>query len=318
MYVVLIGLLCQFFLKLVNSILYALQKSFYPNLFSFITELSLVIVIMFLDNDIAIEKKLYLIALLHSLCACIPLLVATVILFLGKLKKAKPNIKYFSKKYAKSILFVGGMFFWIQIMYMIIVNTNEYLITWFVGPKYVVDYQIYNKLYSLIGTLFTLMLTPMWSMVTKAVASNDYGWIRKLYNKLKKLTIFAISCEVLIIPFMQLLVNIWLSEKAIQVNYLYCILFTISGSLLIWNGVLSTIANGMEKLRVQFKMMTLGVMLNIPLAYLFCNILDSWIGVVIANIISFLPYCIIQPIYLNKYIKEGENIIKNLKEEKKS
>lgn len=304
MLIVVIGLLLQFFLKLINSIMYALQKSYMPGLYTLISETTLLIIIICLKSNMSINAKLPLMALLYGLCTCIPLLFANIVVFTTKLKEYKPSIRFFKKDTAKSILFIGGLFFWIQIMYMIIVNTNEYLITWFVGPKYVVDYHIYNKLFSLIGTLFTLLLTPMWSMVTKALVNKDYNWIEKLYKKLKIITLIAIICEFLLVPILQILINIWLKEDAIQVNYLYALLFATSGSLLIWNGVISTIVNGMSKLKVQFITLTLGVVLNIPLAYLFCNIFNGWIGVVLANIISFIPYCTIQPFYLKKYLNE--------------
>lgn len=301
-FTVLIGLLIQFILKLINSIFYALQKSFFPGLLNFISELLLLIVIMSLNKDITITNKLEIIAISYSLCMIVPLFIANIIMFTTKLKNSKPSIKYFSTRYAKLILTLGGMFFWIQIMYMIIVNTNEYLITWFIGPKYVVEYQIYYKIFSMVGTLFTLMLTPMWSMVTKALNNNDLEWIQKLYNKLIKVTILAIFAEFLIIPFLQFLINMWLGKNAIEVNYWFSIIFAISGSLMIWNGVISTIVNGLGKLKIQFVFMTSGVIINIPLAYILCNLLNSWIGVVLANIVSFMPYCIIQPIFIKKYI----------------
>ena len=305
MFIILLGLLLQFLLKLINSIFYAYQKSYMPSMLAFISEVLLLIAILLLNPNKEISFKFYLIAILYTLCMSLPLLLSTFIMFSTKLKKSKPSIKFFSKKHAKLILTLGGLFFWIQIMYMIIVNTNEYLITWFVGPKYVVDYQIYYKLFSLIGTLFTLLLTPIWSMVTKAIVNKDYKWVNALYNRLKKLCLLAVTCELLLIPFLQILINIWLKDRAISVNYFYAILFAISGSLIIWNGVISTIVNGMGKLKVQFITLTSGVVLNIPLAYIFCNIFNGWIGVVLANIISFTPYCIIQPIYIKKMIKES-------------
>ena len=256
MTIILIGLLIQFFLKLVYSIFYSMQKAFYPGLINFISELSLLVIILLLNNDVSLDKKLLSIAIYYSLCMIIPLLISNIILFATKFKKSIPSIKSFSFRYAKSILIIGGLFFWIQIMYMIIVNTNEYLITWFVGPKYVVEYQVYNKIFSLIGTLFTLLLNPMWSMVTKALNNNDYLWIKNLYSRLKRISFFAMLCEFLLILFLQNLINIWLGNDSIDINYSYAILFAISGSLLIWNGVISTIVNGMGKLKVQFIFMT--------------------------------------------------------------
>ena len=243
-------------------------------------------------------------AIVHILAVNVPLLLATITVFSKRLKKCKPNLKFFEKKYARDVMKLGGVFFWVQIMYMIITTTNEYLITWLTGPEMVVEYQIYNKLFTLIGIIFTLALTPIWSAVTKALAEQKYTWINKLYKVLKLMALFAIICEFGIIPFLQLGINLWLGSNAIQVNYLYAIIFAISGSIFIWNGVNSSIANGLGELKTQSIFFTIGAIIKVPVALVFVMMCNSWIGVVAANIISMSLYCIIQPIWLNNMLKK--------------
>jgi len=48
--------------------------------------------------------------------------------------------------------------------------------------------------------------------------------------------------------------------------------------------------------------MTFAAIVNIPLSILFVNLTGGWIGVVVANILSLLPFEIVSPICFNKYI----------------
>ena len=301
--IVFLGIVLQFILKLVTSIFYALQKSAINNfltLCSSIVTLLLILILPSRDND----SNVILMAWVYVLAVNVPLLIATIAIFAKKLSYARPNIKYFTIKYAKDILILGGAFFFAQVAYMIIMNTNEILISYFSDAQYVVDYQIYFKLFTLIGTIFSLALTPIWSAVTKALTEKKYYWVRKLY---KKLLLFAgLGCllEFLLIPFLQLIINIWLAEDAIQVNYFYALVFAIFGGLMILNSVLSSIANGAGELKTQVIFFGTGAVIKIPLSWFLVTQLDSWIFIIIVNIISLSLYCIIQPIFIKNYFKK--------------
>lgn len=294
------GIMLQFFLKIITSILYAMQKSAINNLLSLISSVITLIYVLFAKTS-DVSMNFILLAIINVLAVNLPLLFATIIVFHKKLDNCRPEIKYFKKGNALAVMKLGGIFFWIQIMYMVITNTNEFLISWFTRPEMVVDYQIYCKLFTFAGTVFALALTPIWSTVTKALAEKNYIWIMKLYKKLKLLALLAVLCEFGIIPFLQPIINIWLGEKAIHVNYMFAVLFAINGSILIWNGVICSISNGLGELKIQSIFFTIGAAINIPAAWLFVSLFDSWIGVVVANIISMSLFCIVQPLWLKRF-----------------
>lgn len=297
------GMMMQFLLKLITSILYAMQKSALTNLLTLLNSIIILIYVLTIDtNDIA--TNLISLAVAHVLSVNLPLLMATIIIFNKKLKGCNPSIKFFNMECAKNVMKLGGLFFWVQIMYMILTTTNEFLITWLDNPQMVVEYQIYNKLFTLIGTFFTLALTPIWSSVTKAVAENNYIWIKKLFNLLKLLALCAVIFEFIMIPFLQFGVDLWLGDESIKINYFYAFVFAISGSIFIWNGVISSIANGFGRLKTQTICFTIGAIIKIPLSILLVSVLESWIGIIISNIIAMSIYCIIEPIKLNWFIKE--------------
>jgi O-antigen/teichoic acid export membrane protein len=303
--IVFTGILLQFLLRLITSVLYALQKSAIPSLLSLITT-AIILVFVLTVNSGSVEENLKMLAYANVIAVNLPLLIASVIVFRTYLKSCGPHIKYFDKKYSIDVIKLGGAFFWLQIMYMLITNTNDFLISWLSGPENVVYYQIYRKPFMLVSTIFALALTPIWSAVTQAIAENDHKWISRLYSKLKILAAITIAGEFLMITILQLFVNIWLGDRAIDVDVRYALVFATAGSMFIWNGVISSIVNGIGQLKIQFIFLTVGVIIKFPIAFVLTGLTGAWIGVVASDIFAMLLYCLIQPIWINKYLKELE------------
>ncbi|MFP4979218.1 lipopolysaccharide biosynthesis protein [Paenibacillus sp. CN-4] len=298
-----LGTMLQFLLNLITSILYAMQKSAIINLLGLASNILILLYVSF-GSTSDLKFNLLSLAVIYAVAVNLPLLVCSICVFSKKHNVSFPRFKYFDKIYAKEIVKLGGLFFCVQIMYMLITATNEFLISLLVDPVKVVEYQVYNRLFSLIGVIFTLAITPIWSAVTKASAEFNYVWVEKLYKRLRKMTLIAVILQFLAIPFIQFFINIWLGGNSIQVNYTYAIIFAIFGSVFVWNGVNSSIANGFGQLKVQSIYFTIGVVVKLPIAFLLVKSLDSWIGVVIANIIAMSLYSIAQPISLNRFFAD--------------
>lgn len=305
--IVFIGILLQFILRLINSILYALQKSHIPAFLTLIASALTLIVISIIGNN-TIEINIVKLAYINIITTNLPLLISTIIIFYKNLKYACPNFKYYSSRYAKDILKLGGLFFGVQVMYMIISNTNEYLITLFYNPKYVVEYQIYNKLFNLVSTIFTIITIPIWSSITKSLAEKNIERIKNTYIKLKKIALLIMGGEFILILFIQFIVNIWLGDSAIKINYLYALIFALSGSAFIWSSAISSMSNGLNKIKSQFILMFIAVIIEFVLLITMHDIINNWIFVIVVNVISILPYCIIEPIIINKILNNKEGI----------
>lgn len=300
--IVFIGIILQFFLKIITSILYAIQKPFIINLISLVissTTLVAVLVAPSRTNDI----NLIYMSIIHTLLTLIPYFICTIYIFTkSELKSIYPSIKYVDKESIKKVLFLGGNFFYIQIMYMIIMATNELLITKLHGAESVVDYSIYYRLFSILGTISIFLLAPIWSLITKVIAEKDYIWVKKLYKKLLLIATIISILEFAIIPILQIVVNFWLKENAITVNYYYSFIFASFGSLMIFNNVLSSIANGMGKLKAQTICFTIGSILKIVLSIIFVNLTHKWIYIMISCDLVILIYCVTQAICIKKYL----------------
>ncbi|MHB8097551.1 MAG: lipopolysaccharide biosynthesis protein, partial [Erysipelotrichaceae bacterium] len=305
-----IGVLIQFLFKIINSVFYAMQLSVVPNILALLSNILLLIYILYVNKS-NLEGNLILLAKANMILNNLPIFIATVIVFKTKLKNCKPSFKYFRSKYAADVMSLGLTFFWLQLMSLVLTSTNDLLITLFSGPQDVVEYQIYFKLFSLVGTVFTLSMIPVWSAITKAKYENNFVWIKKIYNTIKLFALIFVVFEFALIIVLNPIMKFWLNENSIQVNYSIALVFATFGGLYIWHSAITSVVNGIGKLKIQIIFLTLGGLLNIPVAYILFSISQNWLSIVVANIISILPYCIVQPIWLSKYLKMKELEVNN-------
>lgn len=301
--VLMAAIIVQFVLRLITSILYAMQKSFLPSLLSLCTNVFLLIAVTYLNKINQTGDTLKL-AWIYFIAINLPLAVATIFTFSTQLKSSIPRIKAFDMRLAKSILKVGGTFLWLQLMALILDTTNNYLITTLVGNLAVVEYQIYYRVFSVSGSMVALLSASIWSTVTKAKAEKNILWLKNAYNRFMILGGVLSLINFLIIAVLQIIFDVWLGTRTIAVNYAIATLFAISGSLLIMRTILATFSNGLCEVRVQVIYLTLGAAINIPLAHFFVQITHSYSAIIIANILSMIPYCIAQPIAFKKISKQ--------------
>ena len=299
--IIFIGILLQFFLRLINSILFALQKSAITNLLTLIS-VGLQVGYLFIGKTGNLMTDLINLAWVQVITVNIPLLITTIIIFSKNLRKSLPSIKFYNTKVAVNVLKLGGSFFILQIMYMIIYTTNEYFLTYFFGSSCVVDYQIYMKLFSIFGSLFAIALIPIWSAVTKAFVEKNIEWIIKLNKFLYFFGLVAALFQLALIPFLQPILNIWLHEKTITVNYFYAVVFALYSSVYIWISINSTIANGLSELKTQKITYSFAVIFKIVMIIVLSSFFKNWIMVLVISIISLIPYCIWQPIKIRKLL----------------
>lgn len=301
---VFMAMMIRFCLTTVSSIFYALQKSAVNNFLGLcVSDLQLFFVLAFRFDSA--NKSIIALSVAYLVISNLPIIVAAVILFCTTLKDCRPNIKFVDKKHTKEIMNIGGVFFFCQIMYMLIANTNELLITKLFSPEYTTLYSIYYKITSLCSMIITLAMNPIWSIVTKAMIEKDFTWLNKLYKTIKLIGIGAILLQFLIVPFLQPIMNIWLRVETIQVNYVTAIAFACFGASFVYSGMLSTMVCGMSRMKLQSICYGVGVIIKFAITIIAARIFSTdWSVVVWSNALVLIPYCILQQIDLNLFFKK--------------
>ena len=307
--VVFVAIMLRFLLSVVSAVFYAIQKSFVNNLLTLMSSvLQLLFVLLFKIDDP--EKALFYLSVGYLVTSNLPAIIAGVIVFSSSLRQCSPSIRFVDKQHIHGVMGVGSVFFACQIMYMLMMNTNEVIISNLFSPEYTTDYTFYFKITSLISTVLTLAMTPIWSVVTKAIAEKNYAWTKKLYGFLKLIGLGAVVLEFLLIPFLQTIMDIWLGDNSIAVNYGTALAFACFSSVFIYTGILSTVVCGMARMIIQTISYSVAMVVRFILIFIFAQHGGNWDVVVWSTVLVLLPYCIIQHIdlniYFNKKIKEGQ------------
>ncbi len=296
-----LGAMAQLWLRLVSAVLYARQLSAGNDLLELCSSLlTLLCLYLFAGGGLPVM------AMIRSAAACIPLAAATVWVFSDS--RLRPRIKQLPLAVGRQLWSLGGGFFLVQMGYLVMMNTNEYLIHHHVGPDAVVEYQIIQKLFLLAGSLFSLVLTPVWSAVTQAMAQGNRQWIRRLYRRLCLLAAVGTAGMFGILPVLQPLLRLWLGDQGAAVSAKGAFWAAALGALLLWNGVLSSMANGLGRLKTQLCCFLAGALIKFPLVYLLAEQTGAWYGVAAANVLVLLPYCLAEPISLAKFFRKQEKI----------
>lgn len=299
--IAILSIILQFLLGLITSILYALQKSFVPNLMTLITNLILLIYVL-LCNALDKNNNIIGLSIVYLLAVNLPLLLISIYLFSGTLYYAKPSIMFCDMRYAFDTLKTGSMFLLIQLFKLAIFSTNFILITKLVSSEAVVEYNIYHKIFSFISSIFVLGLTPIWSAVTRASAQNDYAWIKKIFRIMYGFGGLITLSQLFLYPSIQLLFNIWLGDESIAVNYFILIFYMLDVGVVIWSGINAYISNGLGELKLQVLTMGIGAVLKIPLSIFGVWLLKSYAGVILAHSLALLPYCAVQTVWLYRHL----------------
>lgn len=300
--VTLFGLVISFFLRLITSINAALQLPVINNVLTFLTSLLLVAYLfLFKRSDNPIES-LEKISWAYCLIVNLPLLIVTFITFHHpKLAKCFPGPKYVDRLASKQVMSVGIIFFVLQLLFMVIFVTNEWFITKFFSPESSVIYQIYNRLFMVLTNIFMLVLVPVIAAITKAFAEGRYSWISNMKRILYFVTIAASVIQVILVLFLQPIVDFWLRENSIKIDYHVAAIFATTSVICIWVSTQSAIVTGLNKLNVQLYCFIFAVIFKIAFIIMMSNNTDDWSVVVLATGLCLLPYALIQPIVLSRY-----------------
>ncbi|MDY4810604.1 MAG: MATE family efflux transporter [Muribaculaceae bacterium] len=296
---VFIAIMMRFMLTTVSSIFYALQRSAVNSFLSLcVSILQFLFIIAFHYENV--ETALVNISWAYLLICNLPVIVAGIWVFFTDFKDCRPTIKSVTKEAAKKIMGIGLIFFFCQIFYLIIANTNEFFVSHYWSPTATADYSFYYRIIMLVSMGVSLALTPTWSMITKAYAEKNYHWLKKLYRSCKLVGYFIILAEFALVPFLQPIMDIWLGKGQLTVELSVSIAFACFGATFLYSSMLSTIVCGLAKMKLQFWCYGIGSLLKIAFIIIIARISSDWAWVVWSNVFILLPYCVLQQLQLNR------------------
>lgn len=256
----------SFSMKTLSSILEALQLYAIKDIIAVSTQIIGLIAIIILVNTT--EGSLFYLSLVYSSQTALGLLIASLILFSGKLSHVRPSIKFIKIKESLPLINLGVWFFLNQILYLITTQISLFIVVQLFGPEDVTVFNLAKNYMSISTMLFIMILTPFLSAFTEAYTKNDIVWIQATMRKIMLAFAGASILTVVMVFGYRLFFNLWVGGKVMP-GTLLMIMFGVFGVFQMLGSVYTLFLNGIGKIRLQFYTLLVSAILFVPLVFLF-------------------------------------------------
>ncbi len=296
----------NFVISLYKKLFLAVHKSFVIELVNvFFQTFYLVITLIWLHYNL--EKSLISLVFIFGVINFVVSLIATFVFFKIQ-EKVLFSFKKVSLKEGRLLLGLGGKFFIINCSLIVILSTDNIIISNLLGPTFVTDYFTVQKIFQFLIILFTIVLSSSWGLYSEAIIKKDYNWIRQNLKKMNFFLIGILILGVIFFYFIEEILNIWIGKDLIEIpkglafcNMIYTFIFCFTNIYMFF-------INASNKINIQMYLYVFAAIINIPLSIFFVKLLGSTTGVILSTLLCFLPLLVIMPI-------QSHMIIKNLEKE---
>jgi len=288
----LIFTLVNFTLGLYKQIFCALQKSFLNDVVNVIFQTLVILLILLSPKD---SGSLFAISTIYGIATLIVSFSFTFYLF-KKHEAIRPEVKLFELKKVKDLGQLGLMFFVIQISMIIILTTDNLIITKLFGPEAVTIYNMPLKIFQAIIVFWSVVSTPITPLFTDAYIKKDYLWIKGALFKLNKIFIVVFISVMVLIFFGEWILFIWLQEHFEYPKYIF-LFFGAFVIIRVYGDLYMSFLNAIGKIKLQLYLFLFGAAVNIPLSIYLGKTLElGSSGVILATCISLLLLAIVMPV----------------------
>lgn len=221
----------------------------------------------------------------------------SIVLFLGRFNQVAPSFSYIDLKYAKDLFSLGGQFFLIQIICIILYQSVNFVISHYCGPEQVTIYNIAYKFLYCALMIFNIIMAPLWSAYNDAYAKKDFKWMRSIYGRLIQLNAVVVVGVFLMIGISPIVYQIWIGDS-VQVPLLVSALVGLYIACQTISTMHSSILNGMGIIKVQILQAFFQGLLFVFAIVLIGRELDL-LGILIIMLITAVIPTVILPIQVN-------------------
>jgi len=297
--VILFGL--KFVLNIISTVFTADQRPAFGSIFEVIGSAIGLLIIWILT--ITNKTSLVTFGLAAMLTPVIVYFGASLIFYKYKYGYIRPSWNSIDLSYAIELAGLGLQFFVIQIAILVIFQTSNILIAQFFSPADVTPYNIVFKYFSTLTMVWGILMAPLWSAFTQALAQNDFEWIKKTLSKLNKLMFITVFIVLLMALGANSIISIWTANQII-VKPIMVWIFALYTLISIWNNIYAFLLNGINIIRIQIYTSVAAAILHIPIAFILVKHFKMGSeGIVLSMAISLSFFAIAGPIQSLKLLK---------------
>lgn len=300
--VVVLLVLINFVLSLCNSIFYAFQRPSITGLNNLLSQVMVLISVVFLG--FFSSGNLILLGIAYGISLLVPNLIFSLFFFFRN-RDLAPSMSHFSIKYVKELTDMSVKFFIIQICVMIVFTTDNIIIIQVLGPTEVTSYSVVYKLFNLITTIHSgVILNTLWSKYTDLYSKKEYISLKTLFSRTLKLMIVLIVIIIILMLVSKTIISFWISNDELTIKSELIILMAIYTLVNAWNSTFAIFLNGIGRINLQTYTSIAAALLNIPVSVFFAKYMHMGSGgVILGTLVSLSLGAILMPMQVRAILK---------------
>jgi O-antigen/teichoic acid export membrane protein len=221
----------------------------------------------------------------------------------------RPMVSHVQRAAAVRMMRNGAEFFLLQVAGLVAFNSDNLVITHYLGPVEVAKYSVTWRLIGYATVIQTLILPALWPAFAEAFARGDSDWMRRTFWRVMWITMATVTGCVLVFAVCgRTIIRLWATVAAVPdqpLILLMCVWVLISTFMSNTAIVLAATGNT----RVQAWLSVVSAALNLALTVWWVQYLGA-IGVILGTIVSFLIVLIVPQSILAWNVLYGHGLAK--------
>lgn len=276
-------------LNLANRVLSGYQQVHIGNYFAMINSLLGLVAIV---TTVLLRGSIVQLMLSY----CLAMLTGSVLLNLWLSIWHKPWIRAypgrFEREKARTLFGQGFLFFLLQLTGIVVFNSDNLVITHYLGAAEVTPYSIAWRLTSYASLLQSMLIPSFWPAFTEAYHKRDMPWVRNTYRNMTQKTLMAVTAAALFLGvFGHWIIRVWAGKAVVPPTLL---LWTLAG----WAILVATTTNqallltATGRLKLEATVAVLAAVANLGLSIYLVQRIGAE-GVILSTILSFAIFMIV-------------------------
>ncbi len=298
-------------LNLANRVLGGYQKVHLSNYFSIANSILGLVAIL-----VSVWLRLSIVGMM--LAYCIAMLTGTLLLNIWIAvwyrPGLRPGLRAVRRSAMRDLFGQGALFFVLQLSGLIVFNSDNLVISHYLGAREVTPYSVAWRLVGYASMMQSLLVPALWPAFSEAYHRGDMGWIRTTYRRTMNGSIAAVGIVALLIGLLgRQLIHVWAGSAAVPSAPL---LWTMS----FWAVLLSITVNqamlmaATQRIGLQTVTAVLAAVANLALSIVLVQRIGA-MGVLFATIGSYLVFIVVPQTWEVRRILRGTYLERLVAEE---
>jgi len=271
-------------LNLVHRVLSGYQQTQITNYFNLMSNVLSFTAIL---TVIKLHGSLVMLMLMYSGSLLLGSVVLNVWVNLWDRRWLLPSPRFIRREVIGDLLSSGMGFFVLQLAGIIVFNSDNLIITHYLGAADVTPYSVTWRLAGYAAVLQTAVLPSLWPAYSEAYARGDYVWVRRMFWNTVRLAMGAVAAAVVILTFWGQSLIRWYAGPAAMPSAL--LLYAICAWTLLCAGMdlQACLLAALNRVKEMSILGAIAAALNIVLSIYLVKRLGS-LGVILGTTISYL------------------------------